>query len=169
MGCYTLCNCLLSNLELDKKYITDVLMVFPQQANAHKIALDKSNMILEMYGQIAETNDIIASWLSLMSMKPTSFETIDVDVSLEKSEEEIFLKVCSSTKSQQKTIVNSHERWIKYKGKTISYNSVSISVYDKDEAIIELNPPPSSTTINATNSTVATDGSNIEDSKNTNK
>jgi hypothetical protein len=169
MACYTLCNCLLSNLELDKKYITDVLMIFPQQSNAHKIALDKSNMILNMYAQIAEKNEIIATWLSLMSMKPSSFETINVDVSKEPSEDEVFLKVCSSTKSQQKAIVNSHERWINYKGKIIMYNSVQVTVYDKDEAIVELTPLSSNTIINATNSTVATDSSKIEDSKNINK
>lgn len=169
MSCYTLCNCLLSNLELDKKYITDVLMVFTQQTNAHKVALDKSDRILTMYAQIAEKNEIIATWLSLMSMKPTSFETIEVDVSQEPIEDDVFLKVCSSTKSQQKAIVNSHERWIKYKGKVITYNSIAVTIYDKDEAVIELNPPSSNTIVNAKNSIVAMDSSKIEDSRNTNK
>ena len=146
-------------------------MVFPQQTNAHKIALDKSNRILDIYAQIAEKNEIIASWLSLMSMKPTSFETIDIDVSHEDSEEEIFLTVCSSTKSQQKAIVNSHERWNNHKyvsPKVLIYKSIPVTIYDRDEAISELNQI-STNNVTAISSVVAIDKSTITDIKNNSK
>lgn len=171
MSCYTLSNCLLDNLELDKKYISDVLMVFTQ-SNPFKVALDKSNRILDIYAEIAGKNETVATWLNLMTMKPTSFETINVDVISVKEVEEIFLKVCSSTKSQQKVIVSSHERWTSFKyfiPQTILYDNIQVKVYDRDEAIPELHPPTSNTSITATNSTVAMDGSKIEDSKNINK
>jgi hypothetical protein len=172
MASYTLSNCILNNIELDKKYITDVLMVFTQQSNPFKVALDKGDKILGLYETVAQKNEFAAYWLSLMSMKPSSFESIDIETNDDVNEEEIFLKVCSSTKSQQKLIVMSHESWQYYRydsPKVITYNNIPVRVFDRDEAISELNPTNSTTSIMATNSTVAIDGSIIEDSKNINK
>lgn len=167
MSTYTLCDCLLNHLDLDKKYITDVLMVFPQQNNPFKISLDKSNKILNTYGSIAEKNDIVATWLNLMTMKPSSFETIDVDLSQEDDMDEIYLTVCSSTKSQQKTIVNSHERWKKHKYNSagiIIFKDVPVLVYDRDEAILDLNPTLSNN-VTAIGSVVAIDKAKVKDIK----
>lgn len=172
MASYTLCDCILSNIELDKKYITDLLMVFTQQTNPFKVAIDKSGCIIDRYEKIAGKSEIISTWLFLMTMKPSSFETINIDVSHIEDDDEVFLEVCSSTKNQQKTFVNSHERWrnVKYiSPNKLDYDNKLIFVYDRDEAIHELHQPNSTMTINALNSTLAIDGSTIEDSKNITK
>jgi hypothetical protein len=168
MSCYTLSNCILGEVELDKKYITDVLMVFPQQSNPFKIALDKCDRIMGLYEAIGQSNEFVAFWLNLMSMNPTSFETINADTLDAKNDEEIFLMVCSSTKSQQKLIVHSHEKWLYHKysaHRIINFKGASVKVFDRDEAIVELNQKPS-TTINADHSVIAADHSQIHKTEN---
>jgi hypothetical protein len=167
MGCFTLSNCILEQSELDKKYIADVLMVFTQ-TNPFKVALDKSHKIIGLYETIGQTNEFVAYWLSLMSMKPTSFETINIETNDATNDEEIFLKVCSATNNQHKLIVLSHEKWQYYKydfPKIIIYNKVPVLIFDRDEAIVELNPIVSST-INAFSSVVAANNSSINETKN---
>jgi hypothetical protein len=168
MACYTLSNCILKNLVAGKKYITDLLMVFTQEANPFKVALDKSNCIMDLYENIGETNVHVASWLSLMSYQPSNFEIINIDVSSVSNTEELFLKVCSSTKIQQKLIVHSHEGWQNFSyhdEKVIVYDNKPIRVFDRDEAIHELNPAAGSSII-AYSSVIATNQSIITDSKN---
>jgi hypothetical protein len=81
--------------------------------------------------------------------------------------EELFLRVCSSTKSQQKLIVHSHENWKHYRydqPTIIIYRDIQVRVYDRDEAIIELNRNDS-TIVNAHKSIIATNQSSIIDGK----
>ena len=168
MACYTLSNCILMNLNAGKKYITDLLMVFTQESNPHKVALDKTDRIINMYEEEGGKNEYVASWLSLMSYAPSNFETINVDANSATNNEEVFLKVCSKTNSQQKLIIHSHEGWQNYNyeiDKTIIYDSKAIRVFDRDEAIHELNSPLQNS-ITAYNSVIATDQSTITDIKN---
>ena len=168
MACYTLSKCIKSSLEIGKKYITDLIMVFTQESNPCKIAIDKTNRVISIYETIGQENEFFANWLTLMSYQPSNFETINISINDMCSDEEVFLKVCSSTKSQNKIIVHSHEGWenVKYEnGNTILYNDIPITVLDRDEAILELNTPNSST-INAYGSVVATDNSSIHDTRN---
>ncbi len=168
MACYTLSNCILHNLVAGKKYITDLLMVFTQESNPFKVALDKSNRIIDLYETAGQTNEYVANWLSLMSFQPSNFEPINIDVSSATNNEEIFLKVCSKTNSQQKLIVHSHEGWQNFSyqaDKVIFYDSKPIRVFDRDEAIHELNPV-SASSITAYGSVIAANQSTITDSKN---
>lgn len=165
MGCYTLSHCVLVNLDSGKKYITDLLMVFTQEKNSFKVALDKSHRIIDLYEEAGQNNQIVATWLQLMSYMPTNFEIINIDTSSAKNEEELFLSVCSSIKSQNKLIIYSHERWQHFKynsERVIYYNNIPILIFDRDEAIHELNATQCST-INAYNSVIATDKSTIKD------
>jgi hypothetical protein len=172
MVCYTLSNCLLENLDAGKVYISDILMVFTQQNNPFKVALDKSDRIMDLYQKAGEKDYNVAYWLTLMSYKPSSFEIINVDTSSSLNEEEVFLSVCSKTKSQQKMIVYSHEGWQYYgysSANVVHYNDIPVQVYDRDEAIRELNTslaPKSLTTIYATDSVIAADHSSISETKN---
>ena len=111
MACYTLSNCILNNLDAGKKYITDLLLVFTQESNPYKVALDRSNRIIELYEIAGQKSEYVANWLSLMSYQPSNFEQINCDTVSAINDEEIFLKVCSKTNSQQKLIVHSHEGW----------------------------------------------------------
>ena len=123
---------------------------------------------MDLYETAGQTNAQVANWLSLMSYQPSNFETINIDASSAANTEEVFLKVCSKTNSQQKLIVHSHEGWqnFNYQGdKVIIFESKPIRVFDRDEAIHELNPAISSSII-AYGSVVASNQSTILDSKN---
>lgn len=159
---------MLEEIELDKRYIADILMVFPQ-SNPFKVALDKDQIIIEIYENLGQKNEFVALWLSLMSQKPSSFETINVETKDIQNVEEIFLKVCSSTKSQQKLIVYSKETLSLYDfidSNQIDYKGKKIIVYDRDDAIIELKETTESTILNIKDSIVGTEGSKMRDIKN---
>ena len=168
MSSYTLSNCILTNLDAGKKYITDLLMVFTQEWNPSKVALDKSDRIMNLYYDAGQKNEYVANWISLMAHEPSNFETINVDTSNASSDEEIFLKVCSQTKCQQKLIVHSHESWQNYnyeEDKVMFYDKKPIRVFDRDEAIHELKPSTTGS-ITAYSSVIATNQSTITDIKN---
>lgn len=168
MAVYTLCDCIFKMYDhLAKIHISDVLWKFTQ-ANAYKIALDESDRIMSIYEKHAEVNPAIAVWLIQMAREPKSFEPIKVEVDDIQTDDELFLRVCSSVKNTSKAIVFSHQRWNDYKysePQIIVYNEIPITIYDKDEAVAELNPPIEKTVINANGSIVAANGGSIDGSK----
>lgn len=168
MAAYTLSKCILENVNAGKKYITDLLFVFTRETNPHKVIVDSRKVIIDIYTDLASSNEFIATWLQLMSHQPSNFESIDVDLSNISNDEEIFLRVCCETKSQQKLIVYTHEGWKNYNYHTdrvIFYNNKYINILDRDEAIQDLNATNTSN-ITAFSSIIATDHSSISNSKN---
>lgn len=168
MAVYTLSKCILENINAGKKYVTDLLYVFTMDSNPHKVTVDSQNIVLDIYAQLARSNEFIATWLQLMSHQPSNFEPINVDLSSVSNDEEVFLKLCCETKSQQKIIVFTHEGWKFYNyhsDRVIYYNDKFIYVLDRDEAIQDLN---SVATVNITafNSIIAANQSSINNSKN---
>lgn len=164
MACYTLSDCVLKNLNNCDKYITDLVLVFTNSQNNLKIILDKDNKIMDLYKIAAQTNYDASYWLTLMSHKVQKFETINVDTLSISDSEELFLKVCSKTKNQQKLIVDSHQNWRNFNYKTtnvIEYNNIPLTILDKDDAIFELNQQTQQTIIFANNSILATQNSSI--------
>ena len=164
MSCYSVSSCIKNSASEEKKYITDILFIFPQISNVHKVAMDASYKILDIYASIAATNGDFAYWLSLMTMTPSSFETINVDINGIDCQEEIFLKLTSKINGDKKLLVHSHQGWQNFqyvKNNVIAYDGVDISIFDRDEAIEELNPP----TPHITNSVVAMGGATITDVK----
>jgi hypothetical protein len=162
MGIYVIAPCVLRNTE-EKKYITEVLIPFTQE-NTLKAGIDKGNKIVSIYGEIAEEKPGIASWLSLMSYKPSSFEEI-VELPDIKSESvlDFFLFVCKSVNNQKKMIVYSHQSLsgCEYINESsIRYLDTNITVYDRDEAIEELKQGQASMIIR--DSIIATDGAKIK-------
>lgn len=168
MAAYTLSKCILENINAGKKYITDLLFVFTRDANPHKVVIDSKNVIIDIYTQVAGSNEFIATWLQLMSHQPSNFEPINVDLSTVSNDEEIFLKVCCETRSQQKLIVFTHEGWKNYNYHSdgvIFYNNKYISILDRDEAIQDLNSMNTGS-ITAFGSIIATNQSSINNSNN---
>jgi hypothetical protein len=146
MACYTISNCVLEHLNEGRKYTADLLLTFTQE-NDHKIAVDESEKIIEIYTTTAEKisdNDIkigIINWLSLMKLKPPKWEYIEI----ENTSNDIFLEVCCNT-IDKKMIVSSENK-CKWKNgistdKLYSHRGISIRILNKDEAIIELKPKP---------------------------
>jgi len=166
MAAYTLSKCILENINAGKKYITDLLFVFTRDSNPYKVAVDSNNLIIDIYTELAKTNEFIATWLQLMSHQPSNFEPIKVNLSKVSNEEEIFIKVCCETKSQQKLIVFSHEGWENFEyhsDKVILYNNKHILILDRDEAIQDLNSTIAGN-ITAYGSIIATNQSSIKQS-----
>ena len=51
MICYTLSDCVLKNMNTDskkKEITTDLLMVFPQENNPHKVVVDRDGKVIDL-------------------------------------------------------------------------------------------------------------------------
>ena len=70
MICYTLSDCVLKNMNTDskkKEITTDLLMVFPQENNPHKVVVDRDVKVIDIYNSIInDGNPAIMYWLQLM-------------------------------------------------------------------------------------------------------
>lgn len=115
MICYTLSDCVLKNISSDpkkKEIISNLLGVFPQTNNPHKLVIDRNGKIIDIYAEITEEPGV-HYWLQFMSDYPSSWEAIDVDnIHEATNNEEIFLKVCSQT-SDKLLIAYNHNGWTK--------------------------------------------------------
>ena len=168
MICYTLSDCVLNNINIapnPKEILTDLLMVFAQNNNPYKIAIDKKGKIIDIYSRT--DNPAILYWLQIMSDFPKSWECINVEnFDSVKTQEESFLLLCSQT-TDKMLIVYSHNEWIKKyynSNKDILYNGVQLKVLDREEAIRHL--MPTEKVVNIINdSIVAMNGSNINNAK----
>ena len=166
MSYYTVTCNLLKRIEQQRIYVTKILYSFASE-NSFKIVLDHGGKIADLYEKIAKNDHIIYAWLDLMTKIPSRFETIQVEIEDSIDEEELFLKVCRHTKIQQKLIVFSHNDWKIFNYtylNRISYDSIEIEVYDRDEAIIELNPPSGGDTYHVKESNFANRGGKIKKS-----
>lgn len=191
MICYTLSDCVLKNISADpiiKEITTDLLMVFPQKNNPHKVVVDREGKIIDIYTSIIEANNPgIMYWLQLMGDSPNSWEPIDVEnLNNVTKNEDIFLKVCSQTEDRM-LIVYHHNGWTRgqyYSKRNISYDGIPIRVLDRLEAMKLLSfseaeataetnlynkdlqrPILHNTTSIITDSIVAYDGSSINNAK----
>lgn len=66
MSLYTLSDTLLRDIDDHPKYVTEILHRFTTDANSHKIVVDKTNRILQIYSTYC-TNPHIYSWLDLLT------------------------------------------------------------------------------------------------------
>ena len=111
----------------------------------HKAAMDKSKKLLALYTAASSKNVDLNTWLDWMTRrKGTDFEFINVNIPDNISEEEMYLMIAAATKPNRKIIVGSHQF---YNGfcyypdcSKVKYNDIDITILDKDEAFLELNP-----------------------------
>jgi hypothetical protein len=141
MICYTLSDCVLKNLNADtqkKKIITDLLGVFPQENNPHKVVIDRTGKIIDIYNTYIDTEAGVFYWLQIMGDNPSSWEPIDVDnIEQATTNEDIFLMICSQTEDKM-LIVYHHNGWTKgryYHKRNILHNDTPIRILDRNEAI----------------------------------
>lgn len=119
-------------------YFRNLLMLFA--VGTHKAAVDRDGFVLDIYSSIKCNRELIHTWLSLMSYKPTRFVTIPVGVSNLADEEEIFLTLCKSTNGQKKMIVGDVQSLkcnLDCNNCTI-VDGESVQLIDKDDAVNEL-------------------------------
>ena len=139
MSLYTLSDTLLRDIDDHPKYVTEILHRFTTDANSHKIVVDKTNRILQIYSTYCN-NPHIYSWLDLLT-KTTGITKKDIHIPDEIPKEEIFLYLCSSLSSDRKIIVSSKEdiKCVPYKTEGIVvYKNIDINVLDRDDAVLEL-------------------------------
>lgn len=169
MSSFSIAASLLRKITDEKKYFSDILFVFTQ-SNPFKIIIDKSGRVMNIYNEIAQKDHLVLCWLSLMTMKPSSFESINLTIPKDKcdSEEELFLFIAKNTKIQQKLFVYSHEEWEKFnycdehEGSFIIYDGVPVEIFDRDQAVECLTVNKG--VVNISNSIVATAHSTISKS-----
>lgn len=121
-------------------YFTDILFVFSQKTNSIKAAKDKTGSIIDIYSNIENNKETIATWLHLMTCLPCTFETIDIDINDISCEETKFLKICKETKNNKKLILYTSQNLIKYQtnNNTILFENQTIEILDRDQARFEL-------------------------------
>jgi hypothetical protein len=190
MICYTLSDCVLN--KADSAILCNLLFVFPNTSNPHKLVIDSTKKIIDIY--LSYDDHAIQLWLEQMGIekkgieKPLKWELVDVDnIEQATTNEEVFLMVCSQTEDKM-LIVYNHNGWTKgkyYHKRNILHQKTPIRVLDREEAIEllalteedvvkrkaiyekDLQPPPIINNVtNITNSVVAQNGSSISDVKN---
>ena len=128
-------------------YFRNLLMLFA--VGAHKVAVDRDGTVLDIYGKISYNRELIHTWLSLMSYKPSRFVAIPVCVSGIADEEQLFLTLCKSTNGQKKMIVGDIQNLhcnLDCNNCTI-VDGETVQMIDKDDAVNELAMQNNSTTI----------------------
>jgi len=146
----------------DLYYYRNLLMLFT--LGVHKVAIDKQGAVIDIYGDIKSNREILHSWLSLMSYKPSRFEIIPVCISGITDEEKKFLTLCKSTNGQKKMIVGNLQNLqcvLDCNNCTI-VDGVRVQLIDKDDAVNEISIHYNTTSI--VNSVVAT--GNVSNSNN---
>lgn len=164
---YTVSPDLLKNIDKEEGiYFSDILFVFSQKNNSFKAAKDKKGNILDIYTAIEKNKEIIATWLHLMTCQPSTFESIEVDLTNIDCEETIFMKICKETKNQKKFILYSQQNLRKHNciNNIVNFEDQAIEILDRDQARHELTA--SKTGDVYINSQVAKNNSQINDSKN---
>ena len=167
MAVYTISPDFLEKIEDDeRRYLSDILFVFSNGTNTYKVAQDRDGKILDAYKSIRNNADTIKKWIDFMSLSPSKFEKIDVDITSIDSDEEKAIKLCKETKGLSKIIVYSIQNITvcECNDNKIQYEGKLLTVLDRDEAKEELNKKEGNTNINIAHSQVA--GGNIENSTN---
>lgn len=168
MSVYTISPDLLKHIDRDEGvYFTDILFVFTQRNNPFKVAKDKDGHVIDAYQRIDKNSEVIKTWLDLMTFKPSTFETIDVNLGEIDCEETMFVKICKETKGQNKLIVYTIQNLKKFECQEsiIYFEDTAIQVLDRDVAKGELLVVEKKGD-NYYNSQVAKEGSQIIKSQN---
>lgn len=164
MSVYTVSPCLMRYMDAgDMDYFRKVLFLFLN--GSHRVAKDEKGRVIDIYAGISIYGDIIHAWLSLMTVKPSRFEPIPVDLDQVDGEENKFLALCSQTKGQHKMIVHSIQNVSceVYNKNRTDYEGVTVELLSRDDAVEEL--LVKSIVYNVTDSVIA--GGNVENSNNT--
>jgi hypothetical protein len=133
----TISSDLLENIEKNELiYFSDLLMVFTNKSNNHKVTRDKNNLVFVKYENIKENLEYVKLWLELMSFTPSSFEKINVDLEGIECNESFFVELCKNTIGERKMIVYSLQNIKKFElnSNILKKDGVEIEILDRDSA-----------------------------------
>lgn len=106
MAIYTVSPCIMRDSD-PNDFFSYRNLLFSFLQGPHRVAIDRDGHVLDIYSKIELHQDIIQTWLQLMSYPPCRFEKIPVEIKNVPDECKKFLVLCKSTKGQHKMIVNS--------------------------------------------------------------
>ena len=142
MSIYIVSECFLNSVK-NRMHYAGVLYKFLDDNSPYKIAVDNGGVVFGIYERCAENNDIIKSWLDLISEEPVRYEQISLSIQ-DYELQEVFLKLASCVNIQNVIIVYSYQASTSLCGYVcdqeccVDYQGVRIRVLDKDAARIEL-------------------------------
>lgn len=143
-----------------KPYYTNIFLKFTQN-NSLKVAIDNNKVIEKIYKKIASKNPFFYDWLNLMSYDPNYFEKIDIEINDSMNEEEIFFYLSKHIQGKKNIIVFTRQKDFTYityiDSNIVNYQGVEINIFDKDEAIFELDESK----VSISGSVIATDKAKI--------
>lgn len=162
MAVYTISPCLMKGFAQNELYYFRELL-FKFISGPHTVSVDRDGYVIDIYSKIIPNQDIIHTWLTLMSNNPPRFTKIPVSIKGLGCEHMEFLHLCKSTNGQHKMVVSSlQEVEVRIDDDNcVQMDDVKVRLLDKDEAVCELSAINS---INITNSQVA--GGDIIKSRN---
>lgn len=138
MSTYTISPCLLSIEQ--ENYINKIILRFLTEDKL-KIAIDNHSYALDKYQQVIEGSKhggILLYWLDQIA-NTQKYDTIVID----ETPKDLFLDICKNTFGAHKILVATKQKFCSYTAQSessIIYDSTTIYIYDKDEAIHELTP-----------------------------
>lgn len=152
MATYTLSENYIKGIKNNDSHLHNVLLKFSNPDCPHKVSMDKSKKLLQIYMIQSKNNVDIQTWLDWMTRTAeTKFEIIDVNLDKITCDEELYLKVASSTNRDKKIVVATHQFWKKFQYidgcSKIRYNNFDIDILDRVEVINDLNPPQTNYTV----------------------
>jgi hypothetical protein len=119
----------------DPSCFSDVLMVLTNKGNKCNLALDRTGMAEELYWKLAETNEMVRTWLNLINNEPPSYYYVDLPTDKVINESELFLEICSRSPVDKKLLTDSVISYNNIKKDQIySYCGVEINIYGIKEA-----------------------------------
>ncbi len=164
---YAINSCFLRNVKL-KKYVTEVLIKFAQE-NSLRVGIDQDMKAIDIYRDIAQENPIVASWLTLMSFEPNSFQIVAKITEPITSETQFFLAICKSIVNNKCLIVDTIQNFNDFnifEKCKLEYCGTTIRLIEKDDAVEELSSKSTAINNQITGSIVAMESSRIIGAKN---
>lgn len=139
MAVYTISPCLMKGFAQNELYYFRELL-FKFVSGPHTVSIDNDGYVIDVYSKIIPNQDIIHTWLTLMSNNPPRFTKIPVSIKGLGCEHMEFLHLCKSTNGQHKMIVSSlQEVEVSIDDDNcVQIDDVTVRLLDKDEAVHEL-------------------------------
>lgn len=131
MSAYTICPKFLEFAKHNKKYITDVLMVFVPD-NSKTISIDSEEKMIEEYEKIIHSSKELTDWYKFLSMfKDNNFTKISIQEQITN----LPINICENTYDKL-LISDCTSHYSEYKGEI---DEKGINILDKDLAKVQLN------------------------------
>lgn len=166
MATYTICKRFVSTCAGDAQLARNTLYHFVHDGPL-RIAVDAGSKVLNEYKTIAEHNEIIAMWLSLLSYRgPDAWDSVKIEESL--FAEELFLEISARCVATKRLVCDSKQDYTDF-----PVAQKEVVLVDRAEAPGEISTqsikPVAATTVIATNATFGNNSPIVKGDRNETK